>query len=249
MKALVGSITFGLVLLLTAGCEGGWQFGGSSQNWNESGNWMDVSGLYSPAGKNLWLVSDYSVINGAATASATLFVSQADKTFYTGVVDVGGINASSVAGFIGDFGTFSVSNTGVVGGGASGSINLTTGAFGISIGTPTTNVEYRIVFSRTDGSGGTGIIQAFQVTQSGNKVSFMDNLGCTYAGNLGLVSTNSLGTNAATSATYSFDVAGVSQAGFNVEMVGQFVVGATNQMTGTWLEQGGKTGHILGVRE
>ncbi len=265
MKALIGSITFGIVLVLTAGCEGGWQFGGSASQINESGNWMDISGTYVPPNPSSFLVSDYSAYSGVTTASETLFVSQAGVTFYSGSVDVLNIDKNNINGFIGDIGTFSISSAGVVGGACAGSLNLTTGAFGITIAAPTTNVEYRIVFSRngnTSGAGGTGTISTFSVSQSGNAIRIMDNNGAVYSGQIALTETNSVGgsNTVSMSATYQYDATGVSQAGMNVELVGNFLVNGGsvgtngniligNYMTGTWLEQGGKTGHILGVRE
>lgn len=263
MKALIGSITLGVVLAVVVGCEGNWQFGGSASQINESGNWMDISGTYVPLTASSFLVSDYSAFEGTTTSTETLFVSEAGKTFYNGTVDVLNIDKNNVAGFIGDIGSFTVSSAGVVGGGCSGTFNLTTGAFAITLGAPTTNVEYRIVFTRNgtaSGPGGTGTISTFSVTQSGNAIQVMDNNGCVYKGQIALTETNTVGGTNVTvmSANYQFDATGVSQAGFNVEMVGTFLINGaltvgTNVfyntfMTGTWLEQGGKTGHISGQR-
>ena len=265
MKALIGSITFGIVLAITSGCEGGWQFGGSAAQINESGNWMDISGTYVPANANSYLVSDYSAFSGPANVTETLFTSQAGVTFYNGQVDVLNIDRNTISGLIGNIGSFTVSGTGAVGGGASGTINLQTGAFAITIGSPTTNVDYNIVFSRSgtaSAAGGSGTISTFSVQQSGNAIRVMDNNGSVYTGQIALTETNSVGGTNTTqlSATYQFDATGVSQAGFNVEMVGNFLVNGASvdtngnvlvntYMSGTWLEQGGKTGHILGVRQ
>jgi hypothetical protein len=265
MKALIGSITFGIVLLLTAGCEGGWQFGGSASQINESGNWMDISGTYVPVNNSSFLVSDYSAFSGTTTASEDLFTTQTGVTFYSGQIDVLNIDKTNISGFIGNVGTFAVSAAGVVSGGATGNINLLTGAFGITIGAPSSGVTYSITFARTgnnSGPGGSGTISTFSIQQSGNAIRIMDNNGSVYTGQIALTETNSVGgsNTVQQSATYQYDATGVSQAGFNVELVGNFLVnGATvgtngnilvgDYMTGTWLEQGGKTGHIEGVRD
>lgn len=269
MKVWVGSIMLGIMVAFAAGCEGGWQFGGSASQINESGNWVDISGTYVPASAGSFLVSDYSAYSGRTTSTETLFVSEAGKTFYSGTVDVLNIDKNSVSGLIGDIGSFTISNTGVVGGGCSGTLNLTTGAFAITLGAPTTNVEYRVVFARNTGGnpasgpGGTGTISTFSVAQSGNAISIRDNNGAVYEGRIALTETNFVGSSSNTvmmSATYQYDASGVSQAGFNVELVGDFLINyaatSTNGsvtygtfMSGTWIEQGGKTGHILGVKE
>ena len=263
MKALVGSITFGIVLAFTAGCEGGWQFGGSASQINESGNWLDISGTYGPVTANSYLVSDYSAFSGPSTATETLFVSEAGKMFYSGQINVLNIDKNNVTGFIDDSGSFTISNTGAGGGGCSGTFNMTTGAFGITIGAPTTNVEYHVVFQRTgtaSGPGGSGTISTFSVSQSGNAIQIMDNNGSVFKGSIGLTETNTVGGSNVVmmSASYQFDATGMSAAGMNVELVGNFLVNGaltvgTNVffstfMSGTWLEQGGKTGHINGQR-
>ena len=88
----------------------------------------------------------------------------------------------------------------------------------------------------------------------------MDNNGAVYKGQIALTETNTVGGTNVTvmSANYQFDATGVSQAGFNVELVGNFLLNGaltvgTNVfyntfISGTWLEQGGKTGHISGQR-
>jgi len=238
MKALIGSITFGFVLALTAGCEGGWQFGGSSQSWNSSEGWVDFSGRYRPSIAGGWLVSDYTSVGGTnSTVSQTLFVSEAGKTFYTGAADLRGLVNTSISGFVGDSGTFSVSAAGVVAGGANGNINLTTGAYSISIpaGSPG-GVSYYIVYAQagSTSAGGTGVnINAFIISQAGNTIQITDNTGHVYEGNLGAYTTlgstptgdttNGLAGAGGQTATVQYEAHGVSATGMNVEMSGNFL--------------------------
>ncbi|MCX7009429.1 MAG: hypothetical protein NTY53_19670 [Kiritimatiellaeota bacterium] len=237
MKALIGSLTFGLVVILTAGCEGGWQFGGSSQSWNSSEGWVDFSGRYLASAAHNWIVSDYSNVAGTnSTVSQTLFVSEAGKTFYTGTIDVGGIIPASISGFVGDSGTFAVSAAGVVSGGLSGNINLTTGAFALTLAAPSSGVSYFIIYAASGGTspGGTGVtISALNIAQEGNTLQISDNNGSVYQGNLGAYTTlgstptgdttNGLAGAGGQTATVQYEAHGVSAAGMNVEMTGNFL--------------------------
>ncbi len=275
MKALISGITLGILVAITAGCEGGWQFGGSATQINESGNWMDISGTYVPVVAGGYLVSDYSAFSGVTTATETLFTSVAGQTVYSGVVDVSNMSAAdkgNVQGFIDGVGLFTVAASGNASGNVTGNINMGanalpgTGAFVLTLTPATTNKAYYITFTRsggTGGAGGTGTISTFSVSQSGNAISIMDNNGCIYKGQIALTETNTpLGGASnvvSTAATYQFDASGVSQAGINVELVGNFKVSTTfasgtnvtfgTTMTGTWIEQGGKTGNINGKRQ
>lgn len=246
MKALIGSITFGFVLALTSGCENGWSFGGSSQNWNSSQGWVDFSGRYQPSIAGRWLVSDYSS-SSSATSSVheVLFTSNPGQTFYSGAVNVNGAVGSTIVGFVGDVGTFNVSAAGVVSAGTiagvSGNIALSTGAFGITIPvTQSTNVVFSITYAKSGSSlpGGTppegGIaISAFDVTQEGNTLRIIDNNGSIYEGNLGAYTTlgstptgdttNGIAGHGGQTATVQYEVNGVSAAGMNVQMVGNLL--------------------------
>ncbi|TAN37031.1 MAG: hypothetical protein EPN23_06905 [Verrucomicrobia bacterium] len=274
MKAFIGVVTFGVMLSVLTGCEGGWQFGGSAGNFNESGKWQDVSGTYVGASGS-FLVSDYSNMgptNGTGnTVSETIGVTVAGQTLYSGTLGSAPLTAgtltlaiSSIAAGT-DNGSGSISGTGIT----SGSINYSTGAWSLTLtAAPPAGADILATYQKTSGTagaagpGGSGVvINTFTVQQSGNVVSFTDNNGSIYKGNIGMTSTNTGGTNLmAISMTYAYDVSGVSAAGFNVEMVGTFLInGATvntngniitsTVISGTWLEQGGKTGHIRGVRQ
>jgi hypothetical protein len=277
MKALIGSLTFGVVLAITAGCEGGWQFGGSASQINESGNWMDVSGTYIPLDKSSYLVSDYSNFlptnSSLAMMSEVLFTTVTNTLNYSGSLShppiaIGGLSVQlGGAPLV----TVTVANRfATLGGGVTGGINLDNGAYTITVPVAyTTNQPLTVVYQATSAptsvnpGGSSGIISTFSVSQSGNAIRIMDNNGSVYTGQIALTETNtplSSNTNVApTAATYQYDATGVSAAGMNVELVGNFLVSGnvtagTNVtfgtiITGTWLEQGGKTGHISGKRQ
>lgn len=242
MKALISSITFGFVLALTAGCEGGWQFGGSSQSWNSSEGWVDFSGRYQPSIAGRWLVSDYSSSSSATSAvNEVMFTSTPGQLNYAGAVNVNGAVPAQIVGQVGDQGTFTVSAAGNIGAGTiagiSGTINLSSGAFGITIPAAySTNITFSIVYAKVGSSapGGSGIaITAFEVTQEGNTLRIIDNNGSVYTGNLGAYTTlGSVGVGDTTNglvgaggqtATVQYDVHGVSAAGMNVEMAGNLL--------------------------
>jgi len=273
-------------LALFTGCEG-WQFGGAADSWNESGGWGDVSGLYLGAAGD-YLVSNYSNLIPASTnAITTNAASMHDigttvngQTAYSGQITELPLVPGSITFFVGAPAVTLVGDaSGTLDGGANGSgtINYDTGAYSITLtAAPVGGQPIQAVFSSTSGGevnsgggmnpGGSSIITAFNVEQSGNHLKIIDNNGSIYQGQLGLNSTNSLGgTNmTALSATYSFEASGVSAAGFNVEMVGTFLASGNiggsaisnvniitigTVMEGTWLEQGGKVGHIHGIQQ
>lgn len=265
MKALVGAAAFGIIMAVLTGCEGNWQLGGSAGNYNTSGNWQNVSGRY-VAANGQWLVSSYSGVS-SNTITETVASTVAGQLNYSGTLGNAPLVANTLAislgsiGAVHDNGSGSLSGSGVT----SGSIDYTTGAWSLTLSAAPAAGVGMVATYQTSGSGGAGgsgvSIQTFEVSQAGNVVTFTDNNGSVYKGQIGATSTNSpSGTNVtAISASYSFDVSGVSAAGFNVEMVGHFLVNGgtvisntvimTTSMTGTWLEQGGKTGNIAGIRE
>jgi len=273
MKALLGVVTFGVMISVLAGCEGGWQAGGSSSNYNTSGKWQDVSGTYVGL-PGAYLVSNYSNMgptNGSGnTVQETVGTTVAGQILYSGSLGSAPLTAGTLAMAISgvaagnDNGTGGITGTGIT----SGSINYSTGAWSLTLtAAPPAGADivatYQKSSTTSSGAGGSGVtINTFTVQQSGNVVSFTDNNGSIYKGQIGMTSTNSSGgTNTtALSATYAYDVSGVSSAGFKVEMVGTFLINGiavgTNgvsvtetTISGTWLEQAGKTGHISGVRQ
>lgn len=257
MKALVGVVTFGLMATILTGCEGGWQFGGSAQTYNESGNWWDISGVYvGTSGK--YLVSNYTGMGAISsnTVQETIGATVVGQTVYSGTLST--IPVTS--------GTLAISITGIAAGHAStagaitgtgistGTVDFNTGFWTITLSAAPAAVvnitaTYNASGSSSTGPGSSGVvIHTFNVQQSGNQLIVTDNNGSVYKGSIGATAPN-VNTNA-TYVTYAYDVSGVSAAGYNVQMVGAFYASSTNSaMTGTWLEQGGKTGNIDGNRQ
>ena len=125
------------------------------------------------------------------------------------------------------------------------------------------------------GSGGISVdpgtsgayIYSFVVEQEGNTLRLIDNNGAQYEGKMGdITGTSGINQDTATAEqtptagdiiTGTFEAEGTSAAGFSVKIVGSFqgVVGGSGtafylegrQMTGTWIESGGKTGNINGT--
>ncbi|MCX6996752.1 MAG: hypothetical protein NTV49_06625 [Kiritimatiellaeota bacterium] len=289
MKIWAGVLTCAVSLALITGCDS-WNWGGSADSWNESGGWQDVSGQYVGVDgylvsnySNLIPITTNAVITYAiSTNSITkeIGTTVAAQAFYSGVITPLPIVPASITIFVGTSPSVTLvgnASGALAGSGGSGTINYTTGAYSITLtAAPVGGQSIQAVYLFTSGGGtsggevsgggnnpgGSSIITAFVVEQAGNNVKFTDNNGSIYSGSMGTVSTNiGSGTNISSiSASYSYDVRGVSAAGMNVEMVGSFLVNGvaqgTNgtiivgtQMTGTWLEEGGKTGHIKGVRQ
>jgi hypothetical protein len=187
--------------------------------------------------------------------SETVGTTVAGQTLYSGGLSAAPLKAGTFdVAIIGvaagsDNGTGGISGTGI----SSGSIDYTTGAWSLTLSAaPPAGGDIVATYQSASGSsGGPGssgvVIHTFTVQQSGNQLIVTDNNGSVYRGAIGLTSG---GDSNATTVAYGYDINGVSAAGFNVEMVGAFSVvsNTTATMTGTWLEQGGKTGHIDGHR-
>lgn len=134
---------------------------------------------------------------------------------------------------------------------------------------------YQIVYSTSLASGSSsasgvtgGAIIALQVEQFGNVLKITDNNGATYNGKFGDIrSTGGVGANSPTGTVSAGDVfigdfsaEGTSAAGVKIKMVGTFngavasISGSNAQlsertMTGSWIENAGKVGDILGYAE
>ncbi len=127
------------------------------------------------------------------------------------------------------------------------------------------------------GSGASGIrIYSFSLTQEGNRITIVDNNGSVYTGEFGSITTNT-GANRTTALNEQttilsgdaviaqFNVKGVSAAGKNVRITGVLqgtavvnvdqITGVSTltlsdrRMTGTWIEEKGRTGDINGAAD
>lgn len=120
--------------------------------------------------------------------------------------------------------------------------------------------------------GGSVEIVTFNVQQEGNKLRMIDNNGSVYEGNFGSIRSSSGVDQDTANPSFNngdqiigqFEASGTSAAGVNVKMVGSFQTvvsgvqssGTTTSMTlgdrritGTWIEDGGKTGDINGIAD
>lgn len=164
----------------------------------------------------------------------------------------------------------------VSGAGISGTIDYETGAWTIDYGSATVPPNSSITAAyRTYGGMGTGTtgleIYTFTVHHEGQYLKITDNTGATYEGRMGSIR-SSIGQDATSGAAIGgtivaqFTATGTSKAGLPVNMAGTFqgeVLDSENattpeysglnqkvftnrKMIGTWIEDGGKTGDIVG---
>ena len=290
MKALIGVATFGIVLALVTGCE--WQAGGP--NINTSQGEVQFSGLYSPAVAGMWLVSNYSNYGTNSPSTSTNTTTMNLGTTVAGQVSYGGsLGASIVAGSltitidtlpgITDNGTGGLTGTGISG----GSINYQTGVFTFTLtAAPLAGLNMIATYQTATAAsgitaepGGSSVIDTFNVEQAGTSLRITDNNGSVYTGSLGAyvtlgtvnsnVSVNGVANTGGQTVSAQFEASGVSSAGMNVQMTGNFqaqnqqsvtiasdpysttnIVVIQNSWTrtirGTWLEEGGRTGNING---
>ena len=293
MKALIGVATFGITLALVAGCD--WQAGGNQ--FNTSQGEIDFAGLYTPGSPGGWLVSNYSQY-GSTNAASTNVTSKGIGTgdgatvFFSGNLGTGIVPASLTI-TVGGLGMITTDNTGAMTAVGSftvtGQMDYNSGAYTFTLGTaPAAGEALTANFSMLGstagqqlGPGGSSIIDTFNVEQSGGSLRIIDNNGSVYTGSLGAyatvgtvssnITTTGIQNTGGQTVTAQFEASGVSSAGMNVQMTGNFQAqnsqsivvpnnipfGVTNvpytventwnrNIYGTWLEQGGRNGDING---
>ncbi len=264
------------VIIACCGCE--WSSGGGAESWSDSYSWVNFSGTYRGIGGGA-LVTDYS--STATTPGSTndtgrvaFGLTSSTKAAYTGAFGVNSIIPKST---LINFGSLSFADAAGDGNltsalGGSGRIEYATGDWSVDLGGIVVEDGKEIIGSCSYAVAGTGsgsssassgvsgaTIYSFVVWQTGGELQITDNNGKVYKGSMGTLSgTMTSGTNAAPVAgetvVAQFSASGVSAAGFNVTMAGNYqgVVeqgGAalgSRQMLGTWIEEGGKTGDIRG---
>ena len=278
MKIPFRMIAISLATTLLVGCEGGWTSGGGVDSWSDAYNWVNFSGVYRGIDGGI-LVTDYTATPG--TPGQTNAVSGEDVdtgddgSLYSGSLAHGSIVPGSVTIIAGGY-TLTDNGSGVLsGGGGSGTVGYGEGTWSIDMGahvidsgtTIYANYTYTVAGSSGSSGAGSGVsgktIYSFTVTQQGENITIVDNNGCTYEGVFGSIratggADQDSQTTPATgdSVVGSYEVSGVSAAGYEVKMVGTFqgVVAAgtssfslaDRQMFGTWIEDGGCTGDING---
>jgi hypothetical protein len=253
-----------------------WSATSEDESWSDRYNWVNFSGTYRGANGAL-LVSSYSTTPGANDGNVVTreVVQRGDgaKSSFNGTLAHRGIVSGTVSfdtDVIG-LGAVSLSDDGagtLVGGGGSGTINYSTGAYSVTFAGPVVAgaaiaARYEYNGQLSGGSSGVSIV-TFSVTQEGNRLTIVDNNGSVYNGNFGSVRTTQgtsrdTPTDAGTPAVGdtvigSFEANGTSAAGASVTITGTFqgTVGSALQIEnrvilGTWIEKNGKTGDVNGA--
>ena len=287
-KLMSGLLVAGTAAFL-AGCE--WSGGGDG--WNSRWDFVNFSGSY----RGSPLVSAYSMTSGGTPSSDGYQVVRDESGGTTGnnkvqfsgktqfypvkpgsfTIVIGGVSGSAVDNGAGELSGYFV--LGVTNLTASGTIKYDTGTWTLQLSPPgfsTPNLPILLNYSYavTGGGGGSGIpggtkvtILAFNVQQSGNQLTIIDNNGSVYNGSFGSVTSTGGGGSGGAFANGDeivgqYSASGTSAAGIKVNMVGTFqavVSGASSTasgsqtmvlssrtMLGTWIEDGGVTGDING---
>ena len=238
---------------VTSGCD--WQAGSSSETVSDRYNFANFSGVYRAANNSI-LISDYTSFPEAGSAGSTNTVTgevigstTAGVSVYSGVLAHGNILDDSVQVQAGVFVLNDDGSGALAGNGKTGTIVYQTGAWSINLagewpadGTPIT-ASYRYAVGGTSGStaginpnnpGVSGAaIYSFNVTQSGNSITIVDNNGATYSGKISSIrSTGGVSSDIASTANpqpadgdtlvASFEASGTSAAGRKVKIVGSF---------------------------
>lgn len=252
-NALVIVMGVGLV-----GCE--WGGSGDENSWNDSASVANFNGTYKGDGSYLvsdYTVTSSgggavsTPVNNESAGSAAI----GQATFSGGVSHVPVTPGSVTLTLSGDLGSFTDDGSGRLSGqyhtrtgdsflyNATGTINYNNGQWTLTLasGAPLgQDSSFSISYSYTTGgseSGGTGTpgssgvsIYSFNVQQTGNKISIVDNNGSVYSGSLGDVKTTGNLGDGSSGATLvngdqvmaPFSAAGKSKSGMHVNLVGTF---------------------------
>ena len=189
---------------MTSGCD--WQAGSSSETVSDRYNFANFSGVYRAANDGL-LISDYTSYPDAGTAGSTNTITgeaigstTAGDSVYSGVLAHGAVLPNSVQIRAGVFVLTDNGTGALAGNGKTGTIVYQTGAWSINLagewppdGTSIT-ASYRYGVNASSGStaginannpGVSGAaIYSFNITQSGNSITIVDNNGATYSGKI-----------------------------------------------------------------
>lgn len=236
---------------MTSGCD--WQAGSSSETVSDRYNFANFSGVYRAANNGL-LISDYTSYPEAGSAGSTNTVTgevigstSAGDSVYSGVLAHANVLDNSVQIQAGVFVLNDDGDGALAGNGKTGTIVYQTGAWSINLagewpadGTPIT-ASYRYAVNGSSGStaginadnpGVSGAaIYSFNITQSGNTITIVDNNGATYSGKISTIrSTGGVSSDQASATSpqpadgdtiiASFEASGTSAAGVKVKIVG-----------------------------
>ena len=270
MKRVIPFLMAVGALTLLAGCE--WEGSGSDNTWNDAHGWINFSGMYrDPAGQYLvrehGLSTPQSASQSLGTGSTNFIATFSGTLSHTPIVK----GSVSVTDGNETFSDPSGSGTLTGNKGGTGSVNYQTGAVTVdffSSPAPGNSIIASYQYFPTGTAenpqpGGSGVeIFTFNVTQTGNSLVFVDNHGAQYSGSSTHVNTAGGDDTGFTSGQLAmgFHVEGRSSSGQAITITGTFTgdyaapagtgqSGTLNNMTmqGTWIEESGSTGDIVGV--
>jgi len=205
--ALLG-IGIALVAVCITGCS--WETGSDAESWSSSYNWVNFSGVYRSAAGGL-LVTDYTTTPSTPGSTNTVSVNNepqpsfvVGQTVFRGNLKNGHISRGSVGITLADtsgvvWDSLSDDGNGVLTGGqgagtidyvgGSWTYNLNAGLSGpIFNGVVAADYSYDISNSGSSGSGAqpgsTGKIYSFSLVHQGEHLTFTDNNGAVYVGNI-----------------------------------------------------------------
>ncbi len=246
------------------GCE--WQTSSDGDSWNSSYDWVNFAGVYRPAAGRTYVISAFGPTDGGSPAS-TEQVSQSigsgtglepnfSGTLANTPVIAGSIIVNDNGGQI-----LTDDGSGHLSGDGTGTIDYKSGTITVSFihAAPNGNnvlVSYHYSKAGSPGNpqpGSAKAVYSISVDQAGNKLSFRDSNGMTYAGELTSVSGGSDGT-VAGAVVANFNVTGADGSKISGVFQGQYTPnnGASGAgtlarvMNGTYTAPGGQTGDVVG---
>ena len=256
------------VACLNSGCD--WSSGHSADSISDRYNWVNFSGLYRGVGGGM-IVTDFPTTPGTAgttnaVTSEHVATEAAGVSAYHGVLGHNGILPNTVTIVAGVFALTDNGGGVLAGSGKTGTIDYSTGAWSIDLSGEWTagtailaSYTYAVagsVGATGPGSGSSGKMSlfTFNVTQSGNSLSIVDNNGRTYSGTISSIRSTG-GSNRNTPGTTdtpmtgdtligSFTASGTSAVGMKVKIVGVLqavVASSTAAAAGTGVSTGTTT--------
>jgi hypothetical protein len=244
MKSRIGALLVSVVTALLLGCEG-WTTGGGVDDWNDSYNWVNFSGVYRGIGGGV-LVTDYSATPGTpgttnSVEDELIAEGNGSATFFEGSFAHRPVVMGSLVIDVQGVGTFTDNGTANLDGpaGTIGTVDHGAGSWSIDCGSiaPDNHADLTASYLYSTGgtsgdsapdSGASGVtIYSFTVHQEGNRLSIVDNNGKTYSGDFGSIRTSGGASSGDTPASGDtvigqYSVSGESASGFKVRMVGTF---------------------------
>jgi len=271
-------VALGLSSVLMTGCE--WTAGNSVDSWNSRYNSLNFSAVYVGAA-NGPLITAYSADAGYSGFTNQVFgevlaAGDSVRKVFSGNLQHTPISTKTLMISAGTYILMDNDGSGLLDSNlanATGRVVYATGSWEVTLPTApavgttiTANYSYYAagLSGRTNTVSGVSgaTIYNFTVQQEGENLTIIDNNGRNYTGKMGSIRTAGGGDVTAPDSAgvtgevmAQFEVHGVSAAGYEVTMVGNFSGTAgtgtltTRRMIGTWTETGGVTGNIYGAEQ